>query len=109
MIEEKPRSLDLAMNERGLLRELIASSGWKLLVEIAEAQVAVKRNQMNVPCTLEAFPKQEFSKGEAAGIQLFQRMPFDAIEALTPEIDMFKQQLGLNEDEENEDATRNAP
>ena len=109
MIEEV-RSLDLAMNERGVLKELIESSGWKLLMEIAEAQVAVKRNQMNVPCTLEDFPKQEFSKGEAAGIQLFQRMPLDAIEALTPEIEAFKQQLGLNEEVEgNENVTRNAP
>jgi hypothetical protein len=109
MIDED-RSLDLALNERGVLRELIDSAGWKLLMTIADAQTAVKRNQMNVPCTLEDFPRQEFSKGEAAGIQLFQRMPFDAIESLTPEIEMFKQQLGLNEeDEESEDATRNAP
>ena len=112
MIEED-RSLDLAMNERGALRELIESRGWKLLMEIADAQRETKINQVIYDTWgMDDLPVKVHTKGEAAGIRLFQLMPQDAIEGLTAEIDEFKSHLEKDDttfDEENDNATRNAP
>ena len=105
---EEPRSLDLAMKERSLFRDLTNSPGWKALMEIAEGQRIVRSNKIILtPCSMDRVSEQEFEKGEVAGILLFINMPETAIEGLSEEIDEWK--VKLNIDEEKEDATRTAP
>jgi len=106
---EEVRSLDLAFNERMALRELKDSAGWRLLMEIADAQRETKINQVIYDTWgMDDLPVKVHTKGEAAGIRLFQMMPANAIEGLDFEIDAFKKELNIT-DEENEDVTRKAP
>jgi len=108
-INDQPRSLDLAMKERGVLKELVATPGWKFLMEIAEAQRMVRSNKILLtPRAADEMTIQEFEKGEVAGVLLFMNMPATAIEALSDEIEEWKKVLNLNE-EENEDGDRPAP
>lgn len=111
MMEDENRSLDLAMNERGVLKELIETPGWKFLMDIAEAQRMVRSNKiLFTPCPADQVTVQEFEKGEVAGITLFTSMPETAIEALSSEIDEHKRRLNLtDEEEEKENAASKAP
>lgn len=106
MMEEEPRSLDLAMKERGILKELIATPGWAFLMEIAAAQRAVRSNKiLFTACPADQVTVQEFEKGEVAGITLFSAMPETAIEALTGEIESRKASLNIPT-EENDDGNK---
>ena len=106
MMEEEPRSLDLAMKERSVLRELTESAGWKFLMEIAEAQRMVRSNKILLtPCPADQVTVQEFEKGEIAGITLFSAMPETAIEALTGEIESWKARMNIPT-EENTDGNK---
>ena len=106
MMEEEPRSLDLAMKERGVLKELINSAGWRFLMEIAQAQRMVRSNKiLFTACPADQVTVQEFEKGEVAGITLFSTMPETAIEALGSEIEQWKAQLNIPT-EESDDASK---
>ena len=110
-MNEEPRSLDLAMNERAMLRELIESSGWQFLMTIAQAQRQVRSNKILLtPRPADEITVQEFEKGEVAGIMLFEELPTTAIEALSAEIDEWKRKLNLDEGETDGHASSgNAP
>lgn len=105
-MEEEPRSLDLAMKERSVLRELMESAGWRFLMEIAEAQRMVRSNKILLTaCPADQVTVQEFEKGEVAGIMLFSTMPATAVEALSNEIESWKTHLNIPT-EENDDGTK---
>lgn len=77
------------------MEELIATAGWKLLKEAAEAQTKARSNAVLLTPTENPYD-QEYKKGEIQGIQTFLSIP-DAL------ITSAKDILALEPEDENVD------
>lgn len=75
------RYADLNLHERAELRDLLGSllkhDGWKEVMICAEIQVKTRQVHVNQPLgdSPNATLRQEYEKGEMAGIELFMRLP----------------------------------
>lgn len=90
-MSEERLSAEQLINDKQALKELMDSRGWRVLMEIADSQIAVRGSWIFGPIPQDKVLEQEFTKGELAGIKLFQSMPLDAIESL--ELDILQAQM----------------
>jgi len=116
-MEDEKISLDRAVNDRNALQTMLEGRGWQVLMGIAEGQIGTRTNSIILRPLHEtaAIYEQEFSKGEIAGIKLFQNMPQNAIDALSNDIvkEQRQQKAAKSDDNEVKDnesnSNRNAP
>lgn len=81
--KEVERGAREARKENEAIRDLTKSEGWQILMRIADEQVKRRINQVMLTPLSEEWLSghQEFTKGEAAGIRLFMKLPVDMLES----------------------------
>ena len=99
-VEERRRALS---EELSRLKSLVDHAGWKRLMEIAEGQCKNREPGIFAPLEnlLEA-GKQEFEKGEVAGIRLFMVLPHKRVADVEAE-------LAAMPEEDEDDGTDHGP
>lgn len=68
-----------AEKEKRIFSALVASEGWKRLVEIAEVQAKARENEVLLKPTENTY-LQEYVKGEIQGIKVFTKIPTNLLE-----------------------------
>ena len=84
-VAERHRQLSEELHK---LELLVENSGWKRLMEIAEGQCRNRDSSIFSPlANLLELGKQEFEKGEVAGIRLFMVLPHKRIADIKQELE----------------------
>lgn len=92
---EELRELQEALSN---YESLVASAGWKRLMRIAAGQLSQREILLHKPIeNLLEILKQEFEKGESAGIKLFTKLPEVQIEVLTQDIEELNRRVQEDE------------
>lgn len=99
-MNEKEDSLEVKIELRRKLEDLVSSPGWDVLKEIADGQVAARRNRVMLTpvSTNYSVETEQFEKGEVAGVLLFLDMPQTAIEGLIDEIEMMREREDMTDE-----------
>ena len=78
----EPEQVTEARQEAQQLQELLVSPGWAVLVRVANAQINNRRGPyMRAPLKSDTMLEQQWTLGEASGIEIFIRLPDTIVES----------------------------
>jgi hypothetical protein len=88
-----------AVRTKRKMEALVATEGWKILAAAAEAQVKLRRNEVNLKPTTDN-NQENFMKGEASGIETFIRIPTALIDEAKAIIEIANRDVGNDVDDD---------